>query len=97
MYVTNATSAGHTSARDRPASEKRRYCFRRFFAFFFTFLKWGCGGVASILRSTSSALGLASAVRVLSTIYMNRSKGPRLFTRKTYGPECAAAISIIFL
>lgn len=56
-----------TNAKDRPKfccpgvtgqqAGKRRYCFGRFFAFFLVFATWGAGGVASILRRTSSALG----------------------------------------
>jgi len=63
MYVTNATARFNIPARDRPESAKRRYCFGRFFAFFFTFWTWGWGGVASILRRTSSVFGAGIGLR----------------------------------
>ncbi len=62
MYVTNASGRRMIPVRDRPVSGKRRY-FGRFFAFFFILWMWGCGGVANILRRTSSALGCGVGLR----------------------------------
>src|SRR5213592_3536998 len=78
MYVTNATARPNIPGRDRPVSGKRRYCFGRFAAFFFVFWTWGWGGVASILRSTSSALGWDGSRRGFLSVITNRFR-PGIF------------------
>jgi hypothetical protein len=56
-YIRDKPMSTSYLASDRPESWARRY-LARFFGFFFAALPRGFGGVLSILRSTSSGLGV---------------------------------------
>src|SRR5258708_32630433 len=62
-----AESPGSRGLRVMPLRESRPrplyHYLGRFFAFFLAFWTCGCGGVASILRKTSSALGGGAGLR----------------------------------
>ena len=56
IYLANPSARPTMAARDRPVNKKPAY-LAGFLGFFFSAFLCGSGGVASIRRNTSSALG----------------------------------------